>query len=173
VRVLDFEGAPVPEGETGELWVHSPANFIGYWNDPAATDAALVDGWLRTGDLVRRNADGFLWFDGRCKEIIIRCGSNISPQEVEEALYQHPAVMEAGVIGVPDEVLGERVVACVTLRDGRAAEEQELIDFARERLADYKVPERIVFLREMPKGATGKVHRRTLKEMGAAAGAGG
>jgi long-chain acyl-CoA synthetase len=86
----------------GELQVQSPANCVGYWDDPRATAATFNDGWLRTGDLVRRNADGFFWFEGRVKEIIIRGGSNISPQEVEEALYHHPAVLEAGVVGMPD-----------------------------------------------------------------------
>ena len=96
--------------------------------------------------------------------MIIRGGSNVSPQEVEEALYQHPAVMEVGVIGVPDELYGERVMACVSLREGKVADEEELREFARSRLADYKVPERIEFLAELPKGVTGKVQRRALKE---------
>jgi len=152
------------DGETSELAVRSPSVFVGYWNDPEATANTLIDGWLMTGDLVRRDADGYVWFQGRRKEVIIRGGSNVSPQEVEEALYQHPAVMEAGVIGVPDECYGECVVACVSLRAGKTASEQELKEFARARLADYKVPERIEFLSELPKGITGKVQRRALKE---------
>src|SRR5207247_202578 len=142
-RVLDLRGRELGEGETGELAVHSPANFIGYWDNPQATADSLQDGWLMTGDLVRRDGDGFLWFEGRKKEIIIRGGSNISPQEVEEALYQHPAVLEAGVIGAPDAVLGERVVACVALRAGHAADQEQLKEFVRQRLSDYKVPETI------------------------------
>jgi long-chain acyl-CoA synthetase len=101
-RVADLAGEVVTDDGIGELQVQSPANCVGYWDDPRATAATFNDGWLRTGDLVRRNADGFFWFEGRVKEIIIRGGSNISPQEVEEALYHHPAVLEAGVVGMPD-----------------------------------------------------------------------
>ncbi len=163
VQVIAPGGARA--GAIGEMIVRSPANCIGYWNDSEATAAALRDGWLYTGDLVRRDAQGYFWFEGRKKEIIVRGGSNISPQEVEEALYQHPAVLEAGVIGVPDCVYGERVVAFVALREGMDATESDLLDFARERLADYKAPERILFLAELPKGITGKVQRRALKEI--------
>jgi acyl-CoA synthetase (AMP-forming)/AMP-acid ligase II len=151
--------------DTGELAVRSPSLFHSYWLDPESTRAAFVDGWFVTGDLMRLDADGYLWFEGRRKEVIIRGGSNISPQEVEEAVYRHPAVMEVGVIGVPCEVYGQRVVACVSIRAGQSATESEIQEFARLYLADYKVPERIVFLSELPKGATGKVQRRALKEM--------
>ena len=145
--------------------VRSPGNFIGYWNDPVETAAALENGWLMTGDLVRRDSDGYFWFEGRKKQIIVRGGANIAPQEVEEALYQHPAVLEAGVIGLPDPVYGERVVAFVTLRPGKFLAEQDLREFAKKRLSDHKVPERIEFLEALPKGPTGKVQRRALKEM--------
>jgi long-chain acyl-CoA synthetase len=130
-----------------------------------STGAALGGGWLHTGDLASRDADGYCWFRGRKKEIIIRAGSNISPQEVEEALYRHPAVAEVGVVGQPDATYGEIVAAFVALREGCHAEPEELREFAKERLADYKVPERFVFLPDLPKGLTGKVHRRSLKEM--------
>ena len=125
----------------------------------------LRDGWLYTGDLVRCDSDGYFWFMGRKKEIIIRCGSNISPQEVEDALYQHPAVVQTGVIGKPHPVYGEQVVAFVSLREGQEISEQQLMEFARKRLADYKTPERILFLPDLPKGPTGKVQRRALKEI--------
>ena len=114
---------------------------------------------------MRRDADGFHWFEGRVKQIIIRGGSNISPQEVEEALYQHPSVLEAGVIGMPDPVHGEKVIAFVALREGLSADEQELRKFVRGRIADYKTPERILFMPALPKGLTGKVQRRALKDM--------
>lgn len=100
-RVADATGELVADGEVGELQVQSPANCVGYWDDARATAGTFDGGWLRTGDLVRRDADGFFWFEGRVKQIIVRGGSNISPQEVEEALYDHPAVLEAGVIGMP------------------------------------------------------------------------
>ena len=165
LRIVDAADKPLEDGETGEIVVRSPANCVGYWNDPVATEALLRDGWLHTGDLGTRDSDGYFWFKGRKKEIIIRAGSNISPQEVEEALYQHPAVLEAGVIGEPDSIHGERVIAFVSLRNGAGPREWELREYARRSLADYKVPERIVFIRDLPKGATGKVHRPALKAM--------
>jgi long-chain acyl-CoA synthetase len=165
VRAADSTGKTVAENATGEMAVRSATNFVGYWENPEATAETLRDGWLYTGDLVRCDADGYFWFMGRKKEIIIRCGSNISPQEVEDALYQHPAVLQAGVIGKPHSVYGEQVVAFVSLRQGQEIDEQQLMEFARQRLADYKTPERILFLPDLPKGPTGKVQRRALKEM--------
>lgn len=165
IRLVDLGDRDVSEGETGEIVVRSAANFIGYWNDPAATKDALEDGWVHSGDLAARDRDGYYWFKGRKKQIIIRAGSNISPQEVEEALYKHPAVLEAGVVGVPHPVYGETVAAFVVLRKGQTADAQALRLFAQQHLADYKVPENILFLEELPKGLSGKVHRRALKEM--------
>jgi len=164
LRIVNSAGHDAPEGETGEILVRSAANCAGYWNDPEATRTSIEDGWLHTGDLASRDADGYYWFRGRKKEIVIRAGSNISPQEVEEALYRHPAVREAGVVGQPDSVYGEIVVAFVVLREGLKADPDELRHFARQHLADYKVPERFVFVNELPKSPTGKVHRRELKE---------
>jgi long-chain acyl-CoA synthetase len=165
LRIVDVDDRNVQDGQTGEIVVRSPANCVGYWNDPAATEALLRGAWLHTGDLGSRDADGYIWFKGRKRQIIIRAGSNISPQEVEEALYQHPAVLEAGVIGSPDPVYGELVVAFVSLRNGATPSEQELREHARRSLADYKVPERILFIPELPKGTTGKVQRSALKAM--------
>jgi len=164
VRVLDAHGNDVADGETGELLVRSPAVCAGYWGNAAATAESLQNGWFHTGDLVSRDADGYFWFQGRKKEIIIRGGSNISPQEVEEALYRHPEILEAGVVGMPHPVWGEQVVAFVALRDGGAAEEEAIRSHAREHLADYKVPEKVHFMPVLPKGATGKVHRKALKD---------
>jgi long-chain acyl-CoA synthetase len=139
--------------------------MTGYWQDPDSTAWALRGGWFHTGDLARCDADGYYWFAGRKKEIIIRGGSNISPQEVEAAICEHPAVSEVGVVGRPDPVWGETVSAWVALRPGKAVAEADLIAFARERLADYKTPERIIFLSELPKGPSGKIQRRALREM--------
>jgi len=164
-RIVDLHDRDVAPGQTGEIVVRSSSNCIGYWNDEAATANLLRGGWLHTGDLGGLDSDGYLWFRGRLKQIIVRGGSNISPQEVEEALYQHPAVLEAGVIGAPDNIYGEVVVAFVVLRAGTSAGEEELREYARQRLSDYKVPERIYFISELPKGLTGKVQRRVLKEM--------
>ena len=150
----------------GEMWVRGRGIAIGYWRD-----TPFEDGWLKTGDLVEVDADGFVWFRGRKKEIIVRGGSNISPQEVEETLYRHPAVAEAGVIGEPDDYWGEVVLAYVALREGHAATAEELVVFSRQHLAEYKCPERVLFLAGLPKGITGKVQRRALKELRAQAAA--
>ena len=165
IRLVDLDGRDVAEGETGEIIVRGPSLCAGYWKDPQATRAAMGSGWLHTGDLGSRDADGFFWFKGRKKEIIIRAGSNISPQEVEDALYKHPAVLEVGVIGVPDPVNQERVAAFIVLRDGHAANADDLCAFARRHIADYKAPEEIHFRKQLPKNAVGKVQRRALKEM--------
>ena len=164
LRVVDVEGNEVQPGEVGELTVRSPGNTIGYWNRPEATAETLRDGWLYTGDLVKQDAEGYYWFAGRKKELIIRGGSNISPQEVEAVLYQHPAVVEAGVIGIPDETWGEVVVAYVAKKEGVSATEAELIEFAKKQIAVHKVPEKVVFLPSLPKSAVGKIQRRALKE---------
>jgi long-chain acyl-CoA synthetase len=165
VRLVDLDGQDVPLGETGEIIIRGSSRCIGYWNDPEITNAAMLGGWLHTGDLGARDGDGFIWFKGRKKEVIIRAGSNISPQEVEEALYKHPAVLEAGVIGVSDPVTIERVAAFVVLREGERASAEELCAFARRHIADYKAPEEIHFLAALPKNAVGKVQRRALKAM--------
>ena len=119
---------------------------------------------MHTGDLARQDADGFLWFAGRRKDIIIRGGSNISPGEVEDVLYGHPAVYEAGVVGIPCSELGQRVRAYVALKPGAQATEQNLIDWTAQKVAAYKAPESIVFLPALPKGPTGKVLRKALRE---------
>src|SRR6185503_17214377 len=157
LRVVDLDGRDVAEGETGEIVARGPARCAGYWDDAEATRAAMGSGWLHTGDLGARDGDGFFWFKGRKKEVIIRAGSNISPQEVEEALYKHPAVLEAGVIGVPDPVTIERVAAFVVLREGHAASAEDLCAFARLHIADYKAPEEIHFRDMLPKNPVGKV----------------
>lgn len=165
VRIVDAEGREVQPGDTGELLVLSDGNCIGYWNDPEAAAQLFRDGWLRSGDMASQDEDGYLWFKGRLKQIIIRGGSNISPQEVEEALYQHPAVLEAGVVGLPDPIFAEIPVAFVSLRQGRDVPEPQLLAHASALLADYKVPSRIFFMDELPKGLSGKVDRRRLREV--------
>jgi long-chain acyl-CoA synthetase len=162
-RLVDSDGRDVQFGEVGEICLQGPHLMTGYWHDPDATRAAIRNGWFHTGDLARRDADGFYWFAGRKKEIIVRGGSNISPQEVEAVLYQHPAVSEVGVVGRPDHLWGEIVVAFVVLRSGQVATEAELIAFARNRLADYKTPENVIFRTELPKSPSGKIQRRALR----------
>ena len=164
VRVCDVAGRDVTRGEIGEICVQAPGLFVGYWNNPEATQQSRRDGWFLTGDLAHEDADGFYWFDGRKKEIIVRGGSNISPQEVEDAIYQHPAVAEVAVVGMPDQQWGEVVAAGVALRPGQVVSELDLIEFVRGRLSLYKCPERILFMASLPKGPTGKVLRRAVKE---------
>ncbi|HXJ92676.1 MAG TPA: AMP-binding protein [Terriglobia bacterium] len=163
-RLVDTSGAEVKTGEVGEICVRGAQLTTGYWQDPDATAEATRDGWFHTGDLATRDADDYYWFAGRKKDIIIRGGSNISPREVEAALYEHPAVGEAAVVGRPDDVWGEAVVAYVALRPGQMVTEAGLIAFVRERLDDYKTPERIIFQTELPKNPTGKIQRRALRQ---------
>jgi acyl-CoA synthetase (AMP-forming)/AMP-acid ligase II len=165
LSLRDDSGAEVPVGTQGRLWVRSGGNMIGYWNHPQATAETIVDGWLDTGDIMRADEDGYLWFCGRRKQIIVHDASNICPQEVEEAIEQHPAIEAVGVIGVHDLVHGENVRAYVTVREGQERPTAaDVIAFARKQVG-YKAPEEIVFLDEMPLNATGKVDRVTLKRM--------
>jgi acyl-CoA synthetase (AMP-forming)/AMP-acid ligase II len=163
-RIVDSGGRDVPVGQTGELLVQSPAMMVGYWNDPTATAEALRAGWMHTGDLVRCDEAGDYWFVSRKKEIIIRGGSNISPLEVEEVLDAHPAVHLSCVVGLPDEHYGQIVAAFVALHADASPPPtpDELRRFVADRIAGYKVPERIVILPEMPLTSTGKVDRKKL-----------
>jgi len=163
LSIRDADGRELPVGADGRLWIRSPANCIGYWNNAEATTEAIRDGWLDTGDVMHVDEDGYLWFAGRRKQIIVHDGSNISPQEVEEVLLAHPAVASAGVVGVHDLRHGESVRAYVALAAGATTpREAELIAFARERVG-YKAPEHVVFLDEMPLTPAGKVDRTALK----------
>jgi long-chain acyl-CoA synthetase len=165
LSIRDEDGRELPPGADGRLWIRSASNMVGYWNDPAATAATLRDGWLDTGDLMMADEDGYLWFRGRKKQIIVHDGSNICPQEVEEALLEHRAVASAGVVGVHDLLHGENVRAYVTFRDGAARPtSRELIRFARARIS-YKAPEEIAVLDRMPLNPTGKIDRVALKRM--------
>jgi acyl-CoA synthetase (AMP-forming)/AMP-acid ligase II len=167
--IRDDDGRNVPTGASGRLWIRSPSNMIGYWNRPDVTAETIKDGWLDTGDLVSADREGYLWFCGRKKQIIIHDGSNICPQEVEESLLEHPAVASAGVVGVHDLVHGENVRAYVVFRSDVAPPSlDELIAFSRERVG-YKAPDEIVVLIEMPTSAVGKVDRVALKQMADAA----
>jgi acyl-CoA synthetase (AMP-forming)/AMP-acid ligase II len=152
-------------GEAGELLLRTPGMFARYWRDEEETRLAFQDGFLRTGDLARIDDDGFFWFAARSKEIIVRGAANISPQEVEDVICRHPAVAQAGVVGVPDDTWGESVRAFVVLKTGAAATADDLRTFLLERLGDWKVPDSIYFERELPLGPTGKVNRRLLREV--------
>jgi long-chain acyl-CoA synthetase len=164
MRLVDDCGVEVPRGETGEILAQGPCMMHGYWDDPIATAEALRNGWMHTGDLAWEDEDGYYWFVGRKKDIIIRGGSNISPAEVEDALYTHPAVLAAGVVGRPDPLWGQSVCAFVALKPNADTDEETLIAHLRERLAAYKVPETIRIMPSLPIGLTGKIHRQTLRE---------
>jgi len=169
VTVLrDDDGVEVPCGTPGRLWVRSPSTMTGYWNDARATGAVWRDGWLDTGDVMRADEQGYFWFCGRKKQLIIHDGSNVFPQEVEDALLAHDAVEAAGVIGIHDLVHGENVRAYVTWKPGVTPPPlHELIAFARTRVG-YKAPEEIVALEAMPISPTGKVDRLALKALAGA-----
>ncbi|MGW0998994.1 long-chain-fatty-acid--CoA ligase [Streptomyces sp. NPDC002523] len=162
VRLLDDDGKDVAEGEVGELAVRGPNVMKGYWNRPEETAAAVPDGWLRTGDLARRDEDGYLYIVDRKKDLIIRGGYNVYPREIEEVLHEHPAVALAAVLGVPDERLGEEVAAAVVLRAGSEASARELQEYVRERVAAYKYPRRVWLMDALPMGPSGKILKREI-----------
>jgi long-chain acyl-CoA synthetase len=163
VRLLDAAGVEVEPGGIGELAVRGPNVMKGYWRRPQETRATIPDGWLRTGDLARRDADGFLFVVDRKKDMIIRGGYNVYPRELEEVFYEHPAVAEAAVLGIPDDRLGEEVAAAVVLKDGASADAEELRRFVRERVAAYKYPRRVWLVDALPKSATGKILKRGIR----------
>jgi acyl-CoA synthetase (AMP-forming)/AMP-acid ligase II len=172
VAVADLEirgddGVTVlPSDTVGELWSRGPMNVRGYWNKPEATAQTFVDGWVRTGDLARLDEEGFLFIVDRAKDMIIRGGENIYSVEVENALYEHPAVTDAALIGLPHKTLGEQPAAVVHLAPGESATEAELQDWVRARLAPFKVPVRIAFVHDtLPRNANGKILKRELKEL--------
>lgn len=163
-RVVDPEGRDVPPGVVGEILSRGPALMDGYWNDPPATEQALRGGWMHTGDLGYRSADGYLFVTDRLNDMIVSGGENVYPREVEDVLHEHPAVVDVAVIGIPDDRWGERVHALVVLRPGAAAEPGEITAFCRERLAGYKVPKSVELVADLPKNATGKVLKHLLRD---------
>ena len=165
VRITDADGTPLPAGETGEVEAKGAAVMLGYWNNPKATADALKDGWLRTGDVGRLDADGFLTLSDRSKDVIISGGTNIYPREVEEALLTHADVREVSAIGVPDPDWGEIVVACVVLEDGAAENDQALDVHCLASIARFKRPKRYVYLPSLPKNNYGKVLKTELRQM--------
>jgi long-chain acyl-CoA synthetase len=163
VAILDDEDRPVPAGELGEICVRGPNVMLGYYRLPEETARTLRHGWLHTGDVGRLDADNFLYVVERKKDLIIRGGFNIYPREVEEILYAHPAVAEAAVIGMPDPVMGEEVLAFVVRKPGAEAEADAIIAFCQERLAKYKCPRRVRFVPSLPKTPVGKILRKALR----------
>ena len=159
VAIMDNDGALLPRGATGEIVIRGPNVTAGYENNPKANAEGFADGWFRTGDQGVMDADGYVSITGRLKEIINRGGEKVSPREVDEILMDHPAVAQVVCFGMPHPKLGEEVAAVVVLREGQQATERELQQFVAGRAADYKVPKKILFMDEIPKGATGKLQR--------------
>jgi long-chain acyl-CoA synthetase len=156
----------LPPGHVGELWSKGPMNARGYWNKPEATAQTFVEGWVRTGDLAKLDEEGFCFIIDRAKDMLIRGGENIYCVEVENVLYDHPAVMDAAVVGVPHRTLGEEPAAVVTLKPGASADEAELRAHVAERLAAFKVPVKVKFWHEvLPRNANGKILKSELKKL--------
>ncbi len=164
-KIMSPDAKELPIGEVGELWFKGPIVVRGYWQKPQATAETFVDGWVKTGDLARMDEEGFLYIVDRAKDMLIRGGENIYCVEVENALYDHPAVMDAAVIGLPHKTLGEEPAAVVTLKPGMNADEQELRHWAAQRIAAFKVPVRIEFWPEtLPRNANGKIMKKELRK---------
>jgi long-chain acyl-CoA synthetase len=162
MKVADDAREEVATGEIGEILIKGHNVMKGYWNKPEATAEAIKDGWFATGDMAKVDEDGYFFIVDRKKELIIRGGYNVYPREVEEILYEHPAVREAAVVGVPHAELGEEVGAAVALKDGAEVDADELQAFVKEHVASYKYPRKIWFVDELPKGPTGKILKREI-----------
>jgi long-chain acyl-CoA synthetase len=163
MRVVDEDGGDVEQGEVGEIVIKGPNVMKGYWRKDDATAETIKDGWFYTGDMAKVDEEGYFFIVDRKKELIIRGGYNVYPREVEEALYQHPAVQEAAVVGVPDDKMGEEVGAAVVLKQGEDVSPDELRDFAKNEVASYKYPRKIWIVDELPKGPTGKILKREVE----------
>jgi len=164
VRVVDASDQPVPLGEVGEVIARGPQMMRGYWNLEQASHEALRGGWMHTGDAGRMDEEGYLYISDRVKDMIVSGGENVYPREVEEVLFEHPAVADVAVIGVPDEKWGESVKAIVVLREGASVQAVEIIEHCQGRLAGYKRPRSVEFVAELPRNPSGKVLKRELRE---------
>ncbi len=163
MKVVDDDGKDCEQGDVGEIVIRGHNVMKGYWNKPDATEESIRDGWFHTGDMAKVDEDGYFFIVDRKKDMIIRGGYNVYPREIEEVLYEHPAVREAAVLGVPHDTHGEEVAAAVALKDGQEATADELRDFVKEQVAAYKYPRKIWFVDELPKGPTGKILKREIE----------
>jgi len=164
MKLIDDEGNEVPEGEVGEIAIRGHNIMKGYWNREDATKESIdEDGWFKSGDMARRDEDGYYFIVDRKKELIIRGGYNVYPREIEEVLYEHEAIAEAAVVGIPDESMGEEIGAAVVLKAGESAEPDEIKAFVKEQVANYKYPRKLWVVDELPKGPTGKILKREIE----------
>jgi fatty-acyl-CoA synthase len=164
VRIVDKSGVDVPSGEMGELLIKGPGVTPGYWQLPEVTGQSFEHGWLHSGDVARRDEDGYYYIVDRWKDMFISGGENVYPAEVENVLFSHPAVAEAAVIGVPDPKWGEVGRALIVVKPGQTLTEQEVLDFCQGRLAKYKIPKSVVFIAALPRNAAGKVLKTELRK---------
>jgi len=164
ICAMDFSNNILPAGEIGELCTRGRHIMLGYLNKPEATRDTIIDGWLHTGDIGYVDADGYVFITDRKKELVIKGGENISPREIEEGLYGHPAIAEAAVFGIPDEIFGENLAAAVVLRAGHSLAEDELKNFIGSYVTKFKVPAKIIFMEALPKGPSGKILKRAIRD---------
>jgi acyl-CoA synthetase (AMP-forming)/AMP-acid ligase II len=164
VKIVDENDEEMPRGEVGEVVIRGPQIMMGYWNMAEATEKALKNGWMHTGDAARMDDEGFIYIQDRIKDMIVSGGENIYPAEVESAVFEHGAIADVAVIGVPSEQWGESVLAFVVLKPGSTVTPDELFDFCRPRLAGYKIPKQIEFIEAVPRNASGKALKKDLRE---------
>ena len=165
VKIVDASGSEVPSGETGEIVVSGPNVMLGYWNQPDETAEVIRDGWLVTGDLARRDEDGYIYIVGRKREIIKAAGHRVSAKEIEERILEYDKIAEAAVVGLPDEIFGEAIQAVVVLRSDCESDEKEIQAWCQKRLAAFKVPQAVLFVDTLPKTQSGKINKLELKEI--------
>lgn len=164
VAILNSNGKEVSGSEIGEICIKSPANTIGYWKLPEATAKTLVDGWIHTGDAGYFDEDGYIYICDRVKDMIVYAGENVYPAEIENILYEHPAVSEVAVIGVPDEDFGEMIKAIVVLKAGMKVTALDIVNHIRGKIADFKLPRSVEFTQSLPRTPSGKVQKTKLRE---------
>ncbi|MGB0092232.1 MAG: AMP-binding protein [Solirubrobacteraceae bacterium] len=163
MRVIDDDGTEVPQGDVGEVAIRGDNVMKGYWKLEQATAEAIdADGWFKTGDMAKVDKDGYLFIVDRKKDLVIRGGHNIYPREIEEVLYEHPAVRQAAVIGIPHDQLGEEIAAAIVLKIGAQCSPEELREFVKQRVAAYKYPRHVWLVDELPEGPTGKILKREI-----------
>jgi long-chain acyl-CoA synthetase len=163
MRVVDEDGGDVEHGEVGEIVIKGPNVMKGYWRKDDETQKAIKDGWFHTGDMAKVDEEGYFFIVDRKKEMILRGGYNVYPREIEEVLYEHPAIAEVAVVGVPDDKMGEEVGAAIVLKKGEDASADDIKSYVKEQVASYKYPRKIWFVDELPKGPTGKILKREVE----------
>ena len=165
-KIIDIKGNEVPRGDQGEIMIKGDNVMKGYYKALDKTKEALEpDGWLHTGDLGYMDEEGFVFVTGRLKELIIKGGENIAPREIDEVLYKHPAVLDAAAVGIPDEIYGEEIMACVVLRPQQTTSEEELVEYCEEHLGKFKTPKILKIMEDLPKGPSGKIQRLKLPDL--------